>query len=1539
MKYSTLFKQFMMAAMILCLGAGGAFAAEPTMQDYQALPIQSSNSVPPNIMIILDNSGSMQNLAYEDYSYQGEPYNNLNGIGIAAGADDVEETKTIGSDPDLWSWDLDMGEQHVALRFQDINIPQGATVNSAKIEFVAYNNRSGAMDVEIYGLAANNAGPWPDTTDNYLKDLLAPPRTGLTSASESWNVTANWWRYSRYSTPDLTAIVQEIVNRGGWTSGNTMAFVIEGINGKRDVYSRDGSWWRRPVLYIEAETSGKKYFGYFNPDYFYRFDTGSNYFVPAFKKAGYDMANSRWNAETLAGVSTALTDTDIAPSASNPEPGNGLWDGNWLNWCSMRRMDVLRKVLVGGTVKDLSGNIGEYAPDQYARDGSGKQRNVGEWKDTWWETMSFDSSGTGPAVTPYDGAYNYDVTGGRIRVDGDSVPIDVLKDSTIDEADFYEGNLVGLIQRIGDRAHWGNIWFNVNDSSTTNGGRLENVVGSDLHDLVHNLESRPGNTNTPLAETFYVAMQYFRQQGIAASGYPSDSLDSNSLGVGTYKDPFWNQESFDATGDGFIECAKSYVVFLTDGQPTRDGMIPSVYQDYDGDSHGNDFCTDCGSNALDDLALYAHINDLRTDADLPGDQTISLYTVYAFDDNETARQLLKDAARNGGFEDKEGGVANRPDGTYTDPPEDRLEWDEDGDAIPDTYFEASDGYTLQAQMGNAFLSIFEDYASGTSASVLSTNAEGEGNSIQAYFKPMESEKEGTFRDARWLGYLQSLWLDQWGNLREDTVENKRLDEQNWAGNNSSYATTGQVDKIVKFIQKGKDVFVRKYTKHYLYNPANGNSDECILSPADCEILPSDDSEDEEISSLKSLFEAGEVLSRRDPDSRKIFTYLDANQDQEVDGGEVISFELANRSQIKPYLGVMDNGTWGAGGADLGSSHDDRTDNIITWIRGKDVDGLRNRTLYGVTKPLGDIIHSTPMTIGKPEERFDILYQDPTYREFYLAKKNRETVVYVGSNDGMLHAFTHGRYVRQDIELPTGSGFEREVSTYEEVVTNEELGTELWAYIPQAVLPHLKWTAHKGYTHTYYVDAKPRVFDARIGDGSKWEEQWRTIMVFGLRMGGKAIDVTDDFGSGVVTTRTFKPTYVCLDITEPRNPVLLWERSYDNLGFAWTEPSPIRIGRMPDIKDPTSLDDPGQWFLAFGSGPTEYDGTSTQSSYLFVVDMKTGKPYGTGGNDWHSGPYDKNAFFVSSLAVDVQRPSNDNVDAIYFPNNYDDGTAKAKIYRMGVKCNPCPWDSGFDPENDEPTYSADPLDWVVRPIFESDRPILKKLTAAHGSKENMDHIWLYAGTGRFLNEDDKLTTDQNFVYGIQEPYFNPDHAGYRDISGPVTPLTVSQLFQSNSFAVLADEEVTLSGSTFAPAPDFNDFVNYVVDNYHGWYYALENSGGPSERIISRSTAFGRYLWVPSYTPSDDICLPGGFTQFYGFYYETGTNTAADVFGNQTVKYPTAVLGPPPPKIGVHMGREGGAKIILQQGSGAVENIDVEKFYRVGNGVADWWNEKK
>jgi type IV pilus assembly protein PilY1 len=77
----------------------------------------------------------------------------------------------------------------------------------------------------------------------------------------------------------------------------------------------------------------------------------------------------------------------------------------------------------------------------------------------------------------------------------------------------------------------------------------------------------------------------------------------------------------------------------------------------------------------------------------------------------------------------------------------------------------------------------------------------------------------------------------------------------------------------------------------------------------------------------------------------------------------------------------------------------------------------------------------------------------------------ETVIYTGANDGMLHAFTSWKY---------NDGQYTQVAS-----TTEGLGDELWAYVPQTLLPHLKFLAAPDYAHSFYVDLKPKLFDARI----------------------------------------------------------------------------------------------------------------------------------------------------------------------------------------------------------------------------------------------------------------------------------------------------------------------------------------------------------------------------------------------------------------------------------------------------------------------------
>lgn len=174
---------------------------------------------------------------------------------VSQGNDDAEERVSSGN-MSLSSSDLELirdggNNQLVGIRFQNINIPQGTTILSASIQFTTDETDSGSTSVTISGHDTDNAGVFTSSNGNISN------RT-LTTASVGWNSIPAWNTVGQagtnQQTPDLTNIVQEIVNRGGWVSGNAMAFVING-SGERTAESYNGSSSRAPVLTIVANYS------------------------------------------------------------------------------------------------------------------------------------------------------------------------------------------------------------------------------------------------------------------------------------------------------------------------------------------------------------------------------------------------------------------------------------------------------------------------------------------------------------------------------------------------------------------------------------------------------------------------------------------------------------------------------------------------------------------------------------------------------------------------------------------------------------------------------------------------------------------------------------------------------------------------------------------------------------------------------------------------------------------------------------------------------------------------------------------------------------------------------------------------------------------------------------------------------------------------------------------------------------------------------------------------------------------------------------
>ncbi len=168
-------------------------------------------------------------------------------VPIGAGSDDAEESSLDGSvalaNPALKIVNRAGVIQTVGLRFAGLSIPKGATIQSAYIQFQCRVQTTAAASLLIEGQAADNPGTFTKTTNNISS-------RSRTSADVGW-VPAPWGTVgaqgSDQQTPGLTNVMQEIVNRAGWTSGNSMVFIITGT-GVRTAESFEGLF--APVLHV-----------------------------------------------------------------------------------------------------------------------------------------------------------------------------------------------------------------------------------------------------------------------------------------------------------------------------------------------------------------------------------------------------------------------------------------------------------------------------------------------------------------------------------------------------------------------------------------------------------------------------------------------------------------------------------------------------------------------------------------------------------------------------------------------------------------------------------------------------------------------------------------------------------------------------------------------------------------------------------------------------------------------------------------------------------------------------------------------------------------------------------------------------------------------------------------------------------------------------------------------------------------------------------------------------------------------------------------
>ena len=452
-----------------------------------------------------------------------------------------------------------------------------------------------------------------------------------------------------------------------------------------------------------------------------------------------------------------------------------------------------------------------------------------------------------------------------------------------------------------------------------------------------------------------------------------------------------------------------------------------------------------------------------------------------------------------------------------------------------------------------------------------------------------------------------------------------------------------------------------------------------------------------------LWKAGDLLKDRSASNRTIFTLYNGNK---------TDFAATN-ANLKTDLSTL----WGVTADEAG--------NIINYIRGDDTDeGTTYRDRDGWK--LGDIAYSAPTIVGPPA----YYYTENNYPTFKENNSNREKMVYVGANDGMLHAF----------KLSDGS--------------------ELWAYIPSNLWEKLEHLADPEYCHEYFVDLPPKVVD--IYDGSNW----KTVLIGGERGGGN--------------------TYFALDITDPDNPLILWELTDQDLGETWSIPATGKV----------NIGGSDKWVAFVGSG---FENNDTKG-YLFVIDINTGAIlWSLKLSD------DTDNCLTSPTAVDTNE--NGYIDTVYT------GDLKGKIWKFDVSdTNIANWSGSLLFHAVDGGGSGQPI--TARPVVSFDL--------------NLNPV-IYFGTGKFYNDTDKTTTQQQGFYGIID-----------DGSGTIAK------------ADLVDQTTT---------------IHPLTTDDKGWYINLSVSS-PSERVICEATVVAGVVLFTSFIPDDDACAYGGFSYLWAVDYLAG-----------------------------------------------------------------------
>lgn len=484
---------------------------------------------------------------------------------------------------------------------------------------------------------------------------------------------------------------------------------------------------------------------------------------------------------------------------------------------------------------------------------------------------------------------------------------------------------------------------------------------------------------------------------------------------------------------------------------------------------------------------------------------------------------------------------------------------------------------------------------------------------------------------------------------------------------------------------------------------------------------------------------------------------------------------------------------------------------VDYLRGdRSNEGASAGSFRDRSTALGDIINSTPVYVAGPIANWPS-FIEAGYITYQRSVSNRDPMIYVGANDGMLHA----------IDANTGK--------------------EVFAYVPYGITSTdtdkgLHYLVDQDYNHRYYVDGTASISDAYI-DGS-----WKTLLLGSLGAGGKtifALDVTDPKSVGESSAASS----------------VLWEVELDDLGLTYPE---AKVARMND----------GSWVVVVANG---YHNTKDGKAKIFLLDIETGnlvKTFDTGYGSLTSGKCEDACNGMSSVTLrDIDEDG--TVDFIYA------GDVKGNVWAINAYSeNPSEWvfDSqvtyadgvmlGFGGSSIEPIF-----------ITENRRPITTSLVVVENPQSIAANTWpnqlLFFGSGQFIASGDHDTTDTEHVYAVMHA-----NSKYELSVSDDSELFAKRIIVEDTVNVGGETLIVRSiqpenedEETFTYGYDVSASG---IQEKMGWYIALPTSG---ERVVHDPLTVTDHVVFNTLVPESDPCSFGasGFTMVISLIFGLNPET--------------------------------------------------------------------